>query len=178
MVFVVLAFTCLIVFYLRQSSFSPDGVPHCPTYRVRLQAHANSLLSWLLDAHCSFDNAQRLAVEATGVRSLLTKASKSNVASISAVNREKLSKRWHPISSESQSVLQATARGEITFKEAQSALQDLTDLMVHQAEIRSLRQSKLFPLAISISIGLLVITTYVVFIYVPWVHLLTKMSLP
>ncbi len=186
--FVVLAFVPLILFYREQSKFEWNGMPSSRPFRMRLQSHANRLLSWMLEAGCPFDSALQLAIESTGFRNsdrtLLSKSSNHKEPAVEAATSKEIAsdpnklQRWQPISKETQSILEATHRGDLTIDEARPALQDLANLTNQQADIVSLRQSKTFPIVVSIVVGIIVMANYVVFVYLPWVYLLSKLSLP
>ena len=163
-IFILVALISIFIYYRRQSNAFSKGAPLSRPYRLRLQSHANKIMAWLLVADRSFETSQQLAIESTGVTT--TQANFCN------------ERNWHPISNETRSVLDATARGELGVSEVYGALMDLADLMNRQADLISERQLRWFPIVASVAIATVSITTYILVVYLPWVKLLTKLSLP
>ncbi len=161
---VVIALSLTFIIYYRQANALSNGVPFSLPYRLRLQSHASRTLAWLLEANLPFETSKQLAIESTGIS--MTEDSLETA------------KRWHPISINSSSILTAIARGEMEVNQANEALVGLADVMNRQADLISERQLRWLPIASSVAIAAVALVTYLVVIYLPWIYLLTKLSLP
>ncbi|MDZ4851555.1 MAG: type II secretion system F family protein [Pirellulaceae bacterium] len=160
----------LVWSYRMNTVLAPSGMPRNRAYQMQLQAHATRLMTWMIEAKRPFDPSYLLAIEATGIR--------PQTETIDTLNRlnTKIALGWNPISKECQTILRAVEKGDLSFEDSKPSLLDLTDQLNLQAARIAERQAKFIPVIVSIFIGVVVVGFYVVVVYLPWVQLLTRLS--
>lgn len=159
----------LLVGWLRNRKSDARGIPRGAVRRLRQQSLATSCTAWMLAAKLPLNFVSEHFAKIMGLSDAESSATFSHICSNQIVP---------DLPSESQLMLAALHSDLVTPDDAAEHMRELARHLKHQADRTAVRRVRWLPMMVALAVGTIVISTYAMMIYLPWIYLLRSIVEP
>lgn len=169
--FLVASLAPLAYWHWHHNAIAKDGLPRDRVKRERIHALSAHLASLMIDGRVPMEELVAKCLASTG--KMIDQAETER-----CLLRLQARQSLEPLSREVSALLVSLDTGLMSPEETSRNLRELSEQLNFEASLVSERQARFLPMLVALVVGTLVILTYVLVIYLPWIDLLVKIIEP
>lgn len=159
-----------LAFWLwRRRGLRPDGLPSELSRRMRLQALSSEIAAIMLSAKIPLNQIAETSSMASGGNQAMAESAFTQLQQQQPIS---------PMAPEASMILTSVHAGLMDSAEAVLNLNHVATHLRQSAEITATRNARWIPMLVALSVGFLIVLTYVSLIYLPWIWLLRQIVTP
>lgn len=159
-----------LAFWLwRRRGFRADGLPKDASRRLRIQALSSEIAAIMLNAKIPLNQIAETSSLASGGNQEMAQSAFAQLQQQRPIS---------PMAPEASMILSSVHAGLMDSSDAVLNLNHVASHLRQSAEITASRNARWIPMLVALSVGFLIVSTYVSLIYLPWIWLLRQIVTP